>query len=113
MININIEEETLINMLIERLRFFTDDPEVIDLFQKMYENEIELFSNIEDFNVKVIVDNDYVNNYTVYYKDNPHYKEIKKLYKKNGLCDISCEGLGYSAIVAVSDDEKIFLLRNN
>lgn len=110
---INIEKETLIKMLIDRLRFFTDDPKVIDLFQKMYENEIELFSSIEDFDVKTIVDNDYVNNYIVCDKNNSHYKEIKKLYKKNGLCDISCEGLGYSAIVAASDDEKIFLLRNN
>ena len=116
MIKINLSEDRVLDLLMKRFCDFTglgEDTEEYKLFEKMYQNYIDngIFESMEEFDPMVIVDNDYINNYTVCYKDNTHYHKIKKLYKKNGLCDISCKSWGYSAIVAASDDEKLFLLR--
>ena len=56
---VDVENEILLDLLIERVKFWTDDQDVIDLYKSMYENyfENDLFS--EKFNVYEIVDNDY------------------------------------------------------
>ena len=59
---VNIDNDTLLEALIDRLQFWTDDSTAIELFTKMYSNYLEngIFDNI-DFDVNKFVDNDYVN----------------------------------------------------
>lgn len=92
MITVKIEEEDLINLLDERVGFWTDDKDVAELYHRYYENAVYggLFDDCE-FNVNVIVDNDYVNNMRVVYPSDSDYDTIKKLYEKNGFGDVSCE----------------------
>lgn len=66
MIHVTIDEDTALEMLSERVEFWNDDPDVVDLFTEYYSECIDngVFEGA-DFNVKYIVDNDYVN-YTCY-----------------------------------------------
>ena len=59
---VNIDDDTALDMLVDRVRFWTDDDDVVELFAKYYESCIfnGLFEG-SDFNVMSIVDNDYVN----------------------------------------------------
>lgn len=111
MITVKIDEDTALNMLCERVNHWTDDEATRDLFYKMYENSINsgCFESCE-FDPMVIVDNDYINYCQVVGAD--ECPEIVKLYKA-GEYDISCEGLGYSYIEAVDNEEEpvLFLVR--
>lgn len=58
----------------------------------MYENYV--YSGCFDggeFDVMVIVDNDYINYCSVISEGDEEYEDIKQLYDENGLTDISCE----------------------
>lgn len=109
MITVKMNEADVVNMLVDRVRFWTDDEDIIDLYQKMYANLMD--SGIKlDLDVKAIVDNDYVNYCSVIFPEDEDFEEILKLYKEGGR-DISCEGYGYSFVEAVSDDETKILVR--
>ena len=113
MLNIQIDEDTALEMLTNRVRVWRDG-EIAELFDKMYENYIDsgVFEGAE-FDPMVIVDNDVVNYCQVIEEGDSEFEEIKSLYKKNGgCCDISCE-TNYSYIEAVNDDEDptLFLVR--
>lgn len=59
---VNIDNDVAIDMLIDRVHFWTDDPDVIELYAKYYENLVYCGGMDGcDFDVKAIVDNDYVN----------------------------------------------------
>lgn len=60
---VTIDSDDAIDMLIERVEFWTDDDDIVALFTKYYERAVYggCFDGGE-FNVKSIVDNDYVNN---------------------------------------------------
>lgn len=60
----NIDNETALNALMNRVMFWTDDDDVITLFEKYYTQCIDenIFS---DFDVMRIVDNDYINWFSV------------------------------------------------
>lgn len=63
MITINIEEDTLYDMLMERLEFWTDrGSDVYDLFGEYYSNMVYggCFDGMT-LDINAIVDNDYVN----------------------------------------------------
>ena len=111
MINIRIDEEELIEMLVDRVRFWTDDSDIIDLYEAMYENYAEggCFDGAE-LNIMSIVDNDYVNWCTVLTEGDEHYAEIKAIYDEQGLGDCSCEDDWYSYIEAEKDG--MFLVRS-
>lgn len=92
MIHVTIDEDTALDMLVDRVRFWTDDDDVVGLFAEYYSECIDngLFEGSE-FNVMSIVDNDYVN-YTSYgtmedikhdYGDN--FDEDNILAEHNGL----------------------------
>lgn len=70
MININIDENTLLNMLLDRLEKWTKDQNEIELFEIYYRNLIEngCFEG-SNLNVDLIVDNDYINCLSVVDKD--------------------------------------------
>lgn len=88
---IRIDEDTAVEMLVQRVKFWTDDDTVISLYEKMYENSV--YGGAYDggtFDVKEIVDNDYVNWCKVISEGDDEYDDIKALYDEDGLADISC-----------------------
>ena len=59
---VNIDNDELVRMLVDRVEFWTDDLEVIALFEDYYENMVwsGRFEGAE-LDIMGIVDNDYVN----------------------------------------------------
>lgn len=108
MVTVKVREDDLLDMLMERCRFWSGLD--LELFEKMYENYINggLFDDAE-LDIMAVVDNDVVNWTTVIEKGDNCFDEILELYKQ-GECDISCQ-TDYSFIEAVSDDETRILLR--
>ena len=63
------------------------DESVKDLFMSFYEDNIDMFEGME-FDPRVIVDNDYINNYSVYTKKEIEENDVSEeyiAYDKNGL----------------------------
>ena len=111
---VKIDNERAIEMLLERLEYWTDDHTTYRLYEAMYEGYV--YSGCfdgGDFDIMAIVDNDYINYCTVISEDDEAYEDIKKLYNAEGLGDISCEhdlNNGYSFIEA--EYENSFLVRS-
>ena len=63
MITITIDKDTLLEMLLDRIEFWTSDKVVIDLYRDYYEGLVDsgCFEGCK-LNIKEIVDNDYINN---------------------------------------------------
>lgn len=103
MLNVKIDENTALNLLMDRVEFWTDDEDVKKLYEQMYENYIfgGCFDGI-DFDINLIVDNDYINYCKVICKGDAEYTEIDEIYKEQGLGDCSCEAekSGYNFIEA-------------
>lgn len=96
---VNIDNDMALEMLLDRLEYWTDDHTTYRLYESMYENYIDngCFEGGE-FDVMAIVDNDYVNWCTVISEGDEAYEDIKKLYDEQGCGDISCDnehGYGY------------------
>lgn len=96
---IKIDEDTAIDMLIDRVSQWTEDEDVKELYRQMYNSYVYggVFDNGE-FDVMTIVDNDYVNYCDVLCDGDDYYEEIKTIYDVQGLGDCSCEsenGIGY------------------
>lgn len=111
---VNIDNDTALEMLLDRLEHWTDDHTTYRLYEAMYEHYIYsgCFEGGE-FDVMSIVDNDYVNYCDVISEGDRAYEDIKKLYDEQGLGDISCEydlNNGYSYIEA--EYEGSFLVRS-
>lgn len=91
MLNVQIDEGTALDMLIYRVKYWTDDREIIALFEQYYEHA--LYSGMFDggeFDVMSIVDNDYINNFTIIDKEEYNQarfeflkKEIRNFIKEN------------------------------
>ena len=66
MISIQMDSDDMIEALVDRVGAWTDDREVIELFEQYYEYMVDsgCFDGCE-FNVMSIVDNDYVNNLSI------------------------------------------------
>lgn len=111
---VEIDDEMAIEMLVERVEFWTSDFKVINLFRKMYENYVYggVFESGK-FNVMEIVDNDYINWTRVIGDDEEDFEEILKIYKEQGLGDCSCESDIADYIESCDDEEKptMFLVR--
>ncbi len=62
MVNVKIDEDTLIDMLMDRVAFWTNDSDTLDLYEQYYTNAVwgGVFDGAE-LDVMAIVDNDYVN----------------------------------------------------
>ena len=59
---VNIDNDVAVDMLIDRVNFWTDDYDVIALYAEYYYNLVNSGAMDGcDFDVKAIVDNDYVN----------------------------------------------------
>ena len=85
-----IDDDTALDMLMERVHYWTDDDDVRMLFEKYYEQIIfEGVFNGGDFDVMGIVDNDYINYTSVYSKEDIDIEEIdtdRILSEYNGYC---------------------------
>ena len=107
-ISMNLDEETALELLMNRLEVWTQDYTEQRLYKQMYEAYIDggCFDG-SDFDPKMIVDNDWVNYCNVVWPDDEEYEGIAELYEENGCGDISCEEKngGYSFIEAAEKDE--------
>ena len=79
MVNINIDEDTLVEMLVKRVHAWTDDEDIIDLFEQYYENMVYGgYFEDADLDVKSIVDNDYVSNTSIITRE--EFEEARSKY---------------------------------
>lgn len=108
-INVKVEKDEVIDLLVNRVRFWTDNKDVIELFRKMYENyvEAEVFNELD---VNLIVDNDYVNYCGVIEKGDEEFEKVQELAKQ-GYYDISCETDCYEFIESYNEDYSLILVR--
>lgn len=113
MVNVKIDEIDLLEMLTDRVEFWDRSEAEVNLYEKMYQSEIDAgcFEGAE-IDVNLIVDNDVINYCEVIKEGNSEFNSILQLYKEQGLGDISMESR-YSFIEAVDDEEKpkSFLVR--
>jgi hypothetical protein len=110
---VEVNEEKAIEMLLERLEHWTDDHTTYKLYEQMYESYVwgGCFDGCR-FDVMQIVDNDYINYCDVVCEGDDAYDDIKTLYERDGLGDISCEhdlNNGYNFIEAEYNES--FLVR--
>lgn len=103
MITIKIDEEKAVDLLLERLKFWTDEEITHQLYEIMYTNYADSgVFDCTDFDVMQIVDNDFVNWCDVISPGDDCYDDIKALFDREGITDISCEekNHGYNFIEA-------------
>ena len=107
-IKVKIKKNYVIDLLTNRLSFWTNNEEVIDLFKQMYERYIdkEVFDNLD---IELIVDNDFINDCIIIEKGDEDFKKVQELAKKC-YYDISCETC-YSFIEAYNEDYSLILVR--
>ena len=84
MINIQMDSDDMVEALVERVGYWTDDSDVVELFDQYYENAVEggCFDGGE-FNVMSIVDNDYVNNTSITYRED--YEEKREEFLRDNI----------------------------
>ena len=71
MVTVTVDENTLLEMLLDRLEFWTSDEDAINLYRDYYEGLV--YSGcFEGCNLDImsIVDNDYINNFATISKEN-------------------------------------------
>lgn len=97
MVTIKIDEDVLLDLLMNRVKFWTSDEDVIDLYRDYYEGLV--YSGcFEDctIDIKSIVDNDYTNNLiTISKEDFEQYNIEDKTDDK---------------IVAFNEEEDLYLI---
>lgn len=107
-INVIIRKDYVIDLLNNRVTFWTNNEEVVDLFKQMYERYLdeEVFDNLD---IELIVDNDFINDCIIIDKGDEYFKKVQELAKQ-GYYDISCETC-YSFIEAYNEDYSLILVR--
>jgi hypothetical protein len=118
MITVQIDEDDLLEMLMDRVAVWTNDIEVRDLYEKMYESYAYggVFEGAK-LNIMSIVDNDYVNYCSTLCKEDCSEADWKKLVElyEDGNRDISCEefeDIRYNFIEAMNDERTLALMRS-
>ena len=101
---VDIDEDDLLDLLMNRVRRWTDEKVSLDLYEQMYQSYIDSGWDLGGNSVMVIVDNDWVNYCDVVGPGEENYDALLKLYQENGLGDVSVEGVGYSYIEAATED---------
>ena len=70
MITVTIDEDTLLEMLLDRVEYWTSDESVINLYRDYYEGLINCgYFEGCTLDIMSIVDNDYINNLTTICKE--------------------------------------------
>ena len=98
MITITIDEDTLLEMLLDRLEYWTSDEDVIALYRNYYEKLIDCgcFEGCE-LDIMKVVDNDYFNNLIV--------------LNKEDFEDYGVEGFKDDKIEAFNEKQNLYLVR--
>ena len=107
---VDLEIDELEELIINELRGWTDDQDIIDLYIQMYERDG--YCIFAHGNIQSIVDNDYINNTARLYPGDEAYNDIKTLYAEYGCDDISMRpslNHGYEYIEA--ENKGTFLVR--
>lgn len=109
-VTVKITEDELLEMLVERVKFWNKEPKIVALYEQMYESIIEggCFEGAE-LDIKAIVDNDYVNYTSVIEEGEEDYEMLMQLHE-DGECDVSCQ-TSYSFIEAVDEENGFILVR--
>lgn len=115
MITITIDEQELVEILTERVRFWTNDEITINLYNEMYEDRVYNAAIEVNNGISYIVDNDYVNYCnTVDKKDNESdYNKLLDAYNDDKY-DVSCiqfDNIDASYIEAYDKYNEVFLTR--
>lgn len=107
-INVKIRKDEAIELLCNRVTYWSNNEEVVDLFKQMYERYLddEVFDNLD---IDVIVDNDFINDCSIIEKGDEDFEKIQELAKQ-GYYDISCETC-HSFIEAYNEDYSLILVR--
>ena len=79
---IDLDIDELVDYIAKELRGWTDEDDVVELYQKMYESHN--YHDFENGNIRSVVDNDFINNTTRLYPGDQAYKDIKALYDEYG-----------------------------
>ena len=98
MVTIKIDEDTLLEMLLDRVEYWTSNEDVIELYSEYYKDLIysEYFEDTE-LDINYIVDNDYINYFTTISKDD---------FKDYDIEDETDE-----RIVTFNEDKDLYLIR--
>lgn len=111
---IYVENDEFLDMLIDRLRNWTDDPDIIELYKQMYNNYIDegVFENTSA-SVSEIVDNDYINYCDVIAEGDDDFNKLYDYYKRYGAgdCSTDFEDISYIEAVDNRDNPTLFLIR--
>lgn len=100
-VNVKIDADVLVDMLIDRLRAWTQDTDILDLYREYYENLVYGGSfEGSEFDPMLIVDNDWVNYLDVITEDefdNYNIESVedgqdsgKIVWERDGLYLIDC-----------------------
>lgn len=82
MITVEIDEDVALDMLMDRLEYWTTDPTTTELFEQMYRGYLEEGVVGEgNFDVMNIVDNDYINWCTIVEEGDDSYDECKEAWE--------------------------------
>lgn len=98
MVTVTINEDTLLEMLLDRIKYWTSDESVINLYRNYYEGLV-YSGYFEDctLNIRLIVDNDYINYLRPISKEDFEQWDIE-----NEMDD---------KIVAFDEEEDLYLIR--
>lgn len=98
MITVTIDEDTLLEMLLDRVEYWTSDENIIDLYRNYYESLIDCgcFEGCT-LNIMSMVDNDYCNNLAT----------ISKEYFEQWNIEDELD----DKIVAFNEEENLYLVR--
>lgn len=90
--NVDVTSPKALDKFMERVYFWTNDKEVVDLFKKMYERRIkeDYYTEIKEllkefFSINGMVDSDFRNFCIVVKKGDPEYTKVKKVLLKEFL----------------------------
>ena len=111
MIRVLVEEDELLDMLIERVKFWTDEPDVIALYSDMYENYVNsgAFDDTE-VNIMQMVDNDYINYCRVLYEGEDIYDAVNRSYSENGIGECYDDDGSYLGYIE-AENNGVYLIR--
>lgn len=122
MITMYMDEQTALDLMVKRIRRWTDDENKILLYSKMYDRMIDdgalsMIMDCQGCDYTCIVDNDYFNNCAVITRgEDIDFAKVKYLYEKYRYADISGEVFDEYKIanIEATDDEdepQYFLVR--
>lgn len=115
MIRMNMDDQTALDLIVKRIRWWTDDEIKVLLYSKMYDRMIDdgtlsMIMDCQGCDYACIVDNDYFNNCAVLTKgEDTDFSKAHRLYNKVKYADISDEDFEdykIANIEAVDDEDE-------